>query len=557
MYLEGLPFSYGGMIRLCGCDRLGKAKRPHIDTRVARYVQAKGAKLEPRLRDVLARWAGKMAAALAAKYKPRTIAKAEEDERDDHGARADEIARLLAALEVEKMAEDLETQMSEAMRLAFNRAAIVGIQEVGMRGDESIVKQMDPLARNYAKRRGGELIKDLAGTTREDMRALIGRAIQEGMSVDRLRDAVEASGAFSPSRARTIARTELAFAHVQGNVAGWKATGEVEGYRVILGDNHEVEDICDEAVDKGVIDIDDDEWLPPLHPNCLLPDTTVAAAGVTAHFKRWFEGEVVDIWAGANHLAVTPNHPVLTSRGWISAGRLQVGDHVFECTDPQRFVGGQNPDDHHVPTRVDEMAHALLMAGGVATSRMPTTPEAFHGDAGAGDGEVDVVWSAREVMRWAERLDHLEDLGLAVGHRLGCSLRGKRNPLTNIVTLRNASDSRVRLDQPALSFIDSDPGSLDNVSVGHAADREAVTLEQVAQRGAVTVEALGEVYGRLASLVHPVEVVNVGKRWFAGHVFNLSTRDGWYFASSLITHNCVCDAEPVLRKGDDDADQSE
>lgn len=268
MKLEGIPLSYGNVIRLCGCaPRLGKAAR-HRDTAVARFVDRKAPRSAERVRGVLSRAARRAAEVIRAKYRPQ-VEKAAKDEDE----KTNTIESLIAALGAEKLAEEMEGQMAGAMRDAFKQAAVTGLQQVGFATDRSIVQQMDEAARSYASRRGGELIKDLAGTTEGDMRRLIARGIEEGMSTDALADAVEAAGAFGEARAVMIARTELAFAHVQGNLQGWRASGEVVGKRSLLGDNHDIEDICDEAVERGVVGIDDEIVdgydAPPYHPNCV------------------------------------------------------------------------------------------------------------------------------------------------------------------------------------------------------------------------------------------------------------------------------------------------
>lgn len=38
----------------------------------------------------------------------------------------------------------------------------------------------------------------------------------------------------------------------------------------------------------------------------------------------------------------------------------------------------------------------------------------------------------------------------------------------------------------------------------------------------------------------PVEIVNVDRTGYSGHVYNLQTKDGWYVTDGIITHNCRC-----------------
>lgn len=245
--------------------QMRKGRQKPEQTLVGRYIERKQKSVAKRLKRVLHEFAVKTAKKIAAKF-PDPVVKAAGDKRTT-------LEELLASLDSDELGRELNGELTNAMQAAFRRASKVGLTQVGFDASPSIVRQLDTKARDYSKRRGGELIKDLAGTTREDMRALVSKALEEGMSADELAQAIEAMGAFGEARAEVIARTELAFAHVQGNVEGWKATGEVVGKRSILGDLHDYIDICDEAAEAGVVDLDDNfvegADFPPYHPNCI------------------------------------------------------------------------------------------------------------------------------------------------------------------------------------------------------------------------------------------------------------------------------------------------
>lgn len=187
----------------------------------------------------------------------------------------DDLKMILAALEDEMkdMSAEMRLALATEMLAAFRRAGTVGVMQAGFAMTPEIVKQLGEKARAFAAERGGWLIKNLAGTTIENLRSTLARGVEEGMSADDLSDAIQEAGAFGEFRADMIARTELAFAHVQGNVEGWRITGEVELKRSILGDLHDIDDECDEAVDAGDIPLEDDfidgYAFPPYHPNCI------------------------------------------------------------------------------------------------------------------------------------------------------------------------------------------------------------------------------------------------------------------------------------------------
>lgn len=245
--------------------QLAKRRRKPVVTQVGKYVATKSPALARRLHKVLAAHAKVVARKAKALYAER-LAK-------DVGPKRDIVRSIVMDLASDDLGLTLEGELAPAMLAAFRRAAARGVTQVGMEMDEGITEQVDKAAVAYAERRGGELIKDLAGTTDDALQALLSRAVEDGMAPADLSDAVEELGAFGEARADTIARTELAFAHVQGNKEGWAAGGQVVGKRSVLGDLHEIDDICDDAADAGVVGIDepfvDGADDPPYHPNCV------------------------------------------------------------------------------------------------------------------------------------------------------------------------------------------------------------------------------------------------------------------------------------------------
>jgi hypothetical protein len=231
---------------------------------VGRYVERKQPKLGRKLQAVLRSFARKLVGRLSAALPAEKLAKAE----------GPSLEELLELLDAESLGIELTGELEGAMLAAFRKAAKLGAVQVGL-SEVDITKQLDAKALEYAKARGAELIKGLAGTTFDDMRSLLARAVEEGMSTKDLSKEVQAAGAFGEARANAIARTELAFAHVQGNVEGWRASGLDVKKRAILGDLHDVEDVCDECEDAGVKDMDEDfvegkdTKFPPFHVNCI------------------------------------------------------------------------------------------------------------------------------------------------------------------------------------------------------------------------------------------------------------------------------------------------
>ena len=179
----------------------------------------------------------------------------------------------------------LTALISGVARGAAKRAiATVGVN------DQDLLDHADALAVAFAEERGAELVGmrvnedgsvtpnpeaewSISGATRDMLRSVVADAVAEGWSADHLRQAILDDHAFSDDRAKTIARTEIAFAHEAGNVAGWKASNQVEAVRWLLGSEHGEPDECDDNADDDAVPLGEEfssgDSQPPAHPNCV------------------------------------------------------------------------------------------------------------------------------------------------------------------------------------------------------------------------------------------------------------------------------------------------
>jgi SPP1 gp7 family putative phage head morphogenesis protein len=134
----------------------------------------------------------------------------------------------------------------------------------------------------------GELIENpnpkwaITDSTRDMLRETISNSLEEGPTVKDLAAAIEDSAAFSADRAELIARTEIATAHNEGSLDGYKAASAAG---IAIQKEWLDSDGCDECsenADAGPIDLDDTfpsgDDCPPAHPNCRCAISPVVAS---------------------------------------------------------------------------------------------------------------------------------------------------------------------------------------------------------------------------------------------------------------------------------------
>ncbi len=535
------------------------------------------------------------------------------------GTPGNKAARVVDDIDFDDWAVELYAPMQKALAGVVVDGGGEALKQLGV-FDDDVLSAVSANAEEWAANRAaemvgmkwvdGELIPNpdaqwqITEGTREFLRADVSAAMDEGLGANELASRLSENYAFSDTRAEVISRTETARADIAGSQIGWQSSGLVS-----MREWNAAPECCDEcqsmhgeraSIDgpfKGGADV-------PLHPNCFVSDTVVSAAGVSTQYKRWFEGEVVVISAaGVDEITVTPNHPVLTDKGWVAAGLIQDGDKLIHCADPAAVVGVIDPDNNHVETRIDEVSGSGLMALGVTSDAMPMSAEAFHGD-GIADSKVNVVrpTSLLSGDGNAELFKATEHGVLGLGHIAagllnsnGTAAKLFKRDLSAAHSL--VSGSGVLASGGGIGICHSDSHGLATVSDTEpavyegASNGEAVTPNRLGNSNAgfsgevsrvevgdvriseaalsvsgflvgsglesCLVEAAHDNLGcdaesgcdtgdGLASLMRCVDVLNVRKHDFAGHVYNLETNIGWYFANGVIAHNCRCDVLPVL-----------
>ena len=398
-------------------------------------------------------------------------------------------------------------------------------------------------------------IKIIAEDYRSRVSALIEKGYTEGWGTERIAKAIEAIGAATENRSRLWARDQIATINAQATERAQSKAG-VTHYMWSTSRDEAVRDEQEPGQNhverEGVIYAWDS---PPRenrydgHPgepiNCFPGGVRVSASGVCKVYRRHYEGPLVRLYTKRGSFEVTPNHPVMTSRGWLPAGDIKPGDHLVELVRDQ--LCAENDDDD-VPTfdQLWDLAHGVRL-------RL-ATGAGFHGDASPSD-DVDVVLVDWDLVGHGDPLTPklLQQLDLAeaddpasASSALDKLRMAALPPPDRVVGGRDASEAI--LGRHALLH--------DVHSLGSAANRDASIAEPSHDDVARDADAAGQRQNAFAGAVRFDEVVEVVRsRHFVGHVYNLQTLSGAYLVSSLnaVAHNCRCVAIPVLPDELDDA----
>lgn len=130
---------------------------------------------------------------------------------------------------------------------------------------------------------------------------------------------------------------------------------------------------------KNRIDITKKQAERIVRTECLLGDTFVNAAVVRAVFRRWYDGDVIEIKTrNGRCFTTTPNHPMLTQRGWVSSGLLKESDQLICDVRQQNFCPSGYPNIDGHPAQISQLFNSVN-AVGISERRATREPD-FHGD---------------------------------------------------------------------------------------------------------------------------------------------------------------------------------
>ncbi len=333
---------------------------------------------------------------------------------------------------------------------------------------------------------------------------------------------------------------------------------------------------------------------------CFPAGTLVSGPGAEKVFSRHYAGDIIVIeTASGEELTATPNHPILTDIGWVSAGSLDESRYVLRCPSLQDASSGLiGVDDYCAPTPIEQVAESFPMV----SLEMPCAAPDFHGDGVGSDvyvvrtngllgnqintgilehreqfpfidrvvdtssilssalpveGRSDALVQTLEIGSWM--IDHgawpgLEwNCGTAQRDRI---LKGAERGLAHLEACVD------RLPRHADSFCDSQNSLARLVALGHqgvvesngamlsvggqserngifSTTHQSTPVQDPEQPLVVDPADARRVLSALAGEIRGDRVVKVFRRTFSGQVYNLQTKTGWYLANGIIVHNCL------------------
>jgi SPP1 gp7 family putative phage head morphogenesis protein len=231
--------------------------------------------------------------------------------------------------------------------------------------------------------------KDLEST----LQVTLAKGMIEGRSTSSIASEISERLDISRGRAERIARTEIMYAHAEGQLDSLQMLGVGETRLVAEFTTAQDDRVCPKclALEGKLYKLSEARGVIPVHPNCVVGSSVIESPSALGIIRAKFTGKIIEIVTSeGGSLSVTENHVMLTQRGWVRAGNLTDSDYLVHTSalDPNILSGPNNNQTIPCIADLESAANKMLLVTDKATSN--PAPEDFHGDGKSFDGEVHV-----------------------------------------------------------------------------------------------------------------------------------------------------------------------
>jgi SPP1 gp7 family putative phage head morphogenesis protein len=211
-----------------------------------------------------------------------------------------------------------------------------------------------------------------------------------GKRYDEMVEMILQSGNVVKSRAVTIARTETAKAqssltqarseYIGSDSYRWRAVGDYRTREM----HKKLNGTIQRFDNPPIAEKNGARHHPGMFPNCFPGNVIVDVSQAIQLFRVFYQGKLVCLKSRGEVVELTPNHPMLTRRGWVPADLLNSSDEIA-CLPLERDYIGNNSKNECITTFGD-----FFESFGIhAAESIPSILFDFYGDVF--DGDVDKI----------------------------------------------------------------------------------------------------------------------------------------------------------------------
>lgn len=425
--------------------------------------------------------------------------------------------------------------------------------------------------RDIVRNEAGDKIVSIVNTTEDEFKKVVREVLTvgeaEGLGIPEISETLRKEigrnlRGNAYARARAIAQTEMISASNRASQEAAMSTGfrmrkfwSTSGLSNVRDSHLQAEADSmggiemNEAFSNGLMYPGDPNGPPEEVINCYLPDTEIKTIAVGAQ-KSFYSGNVIAIKTRmGKRLTITPNHHIVTEKGFVRAKDINVGDNLFCHTENIHFnrrMFGFGNNKYNKITFADEIFQTF--ASIFRTKRFPIRHLDFDGDGRFMNGNVDVIDAniklLRNIVSFFKNIKYF---------------RFKKT-YTETFLIKRFSSLNLSFDRMffkprsfmgflnlAFSLCGIHFRPFQPLRFGITSDMDSLFTKMPYQRNTWNSAIITKLLHAHSAFVHLDEVIEVRNVEFSGHVYDFTSLTNTNIANNIYTANCRCTIlhEPV------------
>lgn len=267
--------------------------------------------------------------------------------------------------------------------------------------------------------------------------------------------------------------------------------------------------------------------------NCFVAETNVTTdSNIIRSYKHEYEGELIKIkTASGVNFTCTPNHPILSDRGWVRVASLNEGNNLLVARFGDEIFTRRNPHVNHVHARMDTLHKFLDVLGSQRTTTLSVN---FHGDIPT--SEVEVV-TFKGLLRNNFNLGRCKAINKFLLKFTDKTLSYKGTLVEHFGSICLVAFGFIcRMSKP-FSIIGRCLRHTQIHRFGTVARNNASFTKSQIDNISTASEFCGECFDRRSIEIFADNIISIDRCISNCHVYNLQTENGRYFVNSSITEN--------------------
>ena len=283
---------------------------------------------------------------------------------------------------------------------------------------------------------------------------------------------------------------------------------------------------------------------------CFIGDTKIASdSDIVRSYSYEHEGNLVFVETSLGvNFTCTPNHPILTRRGWVKAGCINDSDSlaIADIGNDTKSCGERDIQDIHASLKASHSSpNEKRFVHRVSPDRVN-----FHGDIPTSD--VEVITKKRLLWKsWNSRI--IKGIDKVLLKYSDESFSGERTFVKCLIGIRNATLCIMRVLRKSLSFFWSCLSHSQVHGFRPVSRSYSGAIQNTINNLPTETKFSGETLCGLSGEILFDNVISIKVFSAKCHVYNLQTHNGYYFVNSsvsqtagksngkyAIAHNCRC-----------------